>query len=162
MQQFPGKKSGQSRTDYDFLNGVFEWIFYNLPPRADNSFVRSMYTFYRERGGLGKKQLQALIKIINHIPQDPPFNVATLEAIMRKKMTRQKNPLPENKPLYSQDNELVAQLEFILSVFPGHKAAVVLLDKLRLHHPMVQADKDSIRRFYQLAQQKSKAAGENS
>lgn len=161
MHQFPGKKSGQSRTDYDFLNGVFEWIFYNLPPRADNSFVRSMYTFYREKGGLGKKQLQALIKIINGIPADPPFNVATLEAIMRKKITRQKNPLPENKPLYQQDDELAAQLAFILSVFPGHKAAVVFLDKLRQHHPIVQADKDSIQRFYQLAQKKKKASEEN-
>lgn len=154
MNQFPGKKAGQGRSDYDFLNGVFEWIFYQLPPRADNSFVRNMYQFYREKGGLSKKQLQALLNIINRLQVEPPFNVATLEAIMRKKVTRQKNPLPENKPLYSQDQHLVDQLENVLSVFPGHKAALMYADKLRQHLPLSQADKDSIQRFYQLAMKK--------
>jgi len=65
---FNGKTSNSQRgPDYDFLNGVFEWVFYSLPPRADNTFIRNMFDFYKTRGGLSKKQLEALLKTINWI-----------------------------------------------------------------------------------------------
>lgn len=148
---FNGKTSNnQQSTNYDFLNGVFEWVFYNLPPRADNSFIRNMYEFYKTRGGLSKKQLEALLRIINGIEATPPFSTATLEAIIRKKASKTKSALPAPTPMYKEDNESKAKLSFILSISPQHKGALLYMNKLSLHQPLTQADKDAINKFYQL------------
>ena len=148
---FNGKTSNSSKgSDFDFLNGVFEWVFYNLPAKADNTFVRNMYGFYQTRGGLSKKQLEALLRTINSIRATPPFNVATLEAIIKKKGTKTKSTLPAATPLYTEDVETTTILEQILTWAPLHKAALVYREKLKLHQLLTQADKDAIHKFYQL------------
>ena len=148
---FNGKTSTTQRgSDYDFLNGVFEWVFYSLPPRADNSFIKNMYDFYKTRGGLSKKQLSALLKTVHGIPATPPFSPATLEAIIKKKASKSKSPLPQVTPLYKEDAETRSKLEYILSVSPAHKAAVLYMNKLNLHQPLTQADKDAIQKFFVL------------
>ena len=91
MQLPPDNKNsapGKKPSDYDFFQGVFEWIFYNLPPKADNTFIRNMYEFYKTRGGLSIKQMQALLKTIDYIGTKPPFNPATIEAIIKKKAVK--------------------------------------------------------------------------
>jgi|GEM_PF-995583 len=150
---FNGKTSNTPRgADYNFLNGVFEWVFYNLPPRADNTFTRNMYEFYKTRGGLSKKQLEALLRIINGIEVTPPFSTATLEAIIKKKASKTKSALPPATPLYKEDNDTREKLDYILSVAPAHKAAVLYMNKLNLHQLLTQADKDAINKFYLLMQ----------
>jgi len=148
---FSGKTSiAQRGSDYDFLNGVFEWVFYSLPPRADNSFIKNMYDFYKTRGGLSKKQLDALLKTVNSINATPPFSPATLEAIIKKKASKSKSPLPPATPLYKEDAETREKLEYILSVSPAHKGALLYMNKLNLHQPLTQADKDAIQKFFVL------------
>ena len=148
---FNGKTSSGSRgADYDFLNGVFEWVFYNLPPRADNTFTRNMYEFYKTRGGLSKKQLEALLRIINSIPATPPFSTATLEAIIKKKASKSKSALPPITPLYKEDADTRDKLTHILEISPAHKGALLYMNKLNLHQLLTQADKDAINKFYQL------------
>jgi hypothetical protein len=39
--------------------------------------MRKLYDFYKEKGGLSGKQLQALLDKINSIDQKPSFNPAT-------------------------------------------------------------------------------------
>ncbi|MEO6316377.1 MAG: hypothetical protein ABIU63_05110 [Chitinophagaceae bacterium] len=146
---FNGKTSNSTRgSEYDFLNGVFEWVFYNLPPRADNSFTRHMYDFYKTRGGLSKKQLEALLRIINGIAVTPPFSTATLEAIIKKKTTKSKSALPAATPLYKEDTATREKLIYILSVAPAHKAALLYMNKLDLHELLTQADRDAINKFF--------------
>ncbi|MEO5684334.1 MAG: hypothetical protein ABIQ88_16965 [Chitinophagaceae bacterium] len=148
---FNGKTSNNPRgTEYDFLNGVFEWLFYNLPPRADNSFVRNMYEFYKARGGLSKKQLEALLRTINSIPVTPPFSTATLEAIIRKKVSKSKSPLPAATPMYKDDTETMEKLKQILALVPAHKGALLYMNKLKLHEIFTQADKDAVNKFFVL------------
>ena len=148
---FNGKTSGSRRGgDYDFLNGVFEWVFYSLPPRADNSFIKNMYDFYKTRGGLSKKQLDALLKTVNSIPATPPFNPATLEAIIKKKASKAKSPLPSATPMYRDDTGSREKLDYILSMAPEHKGARLFMNKLNLHQPLTTADKDAIQKFYTL------------
>jgi len=157
---FNGKTSSTGRgSDYDFLNGVFEWVFYNLPPRADNTFTRNMYEFYKTRGGLSKKQLEALLRIIRGIPATPPFSTATLEAIIKKKASKTPSPLPAATPLYKEDKETRDKLNFILSVAPAHKAALLYLNKLNLHEVLTAADKDAINKFYQTISNLKKSTG---
>ena len=148
---FNGKPSSSQRgSDYDFLNGVFEWVFYNLPPRADNSFTRNMYEFYKTRGGLSKKQLEALLRIINGIDATPPFSTATLEAIIKKKASKSKSALPPVTPMYKEETDTKEKLEHILSISPAHKGALLYMNKLTLHQPLTQADKDAINKFFLL------------
>ena len=148
---FNGKTSNNQRgSDYDFLNGVFEWVFYHLPPRADNTFTRNMYEFYKTRGGLSKKQLEALLRIINGIDATPPFSTATLEAIIKKKASKSKSVLPAATPMYKEDAETREKLAHILAVSPAHKGALLYMNKLLLHQPLTQADKDAINKFFQL------------
>jgi hypothetical protein len=148
---FNGKTSTTQRgSDYDFLNGVFEWVFYNLPPRADNSFIKNMFDFYKTRGGLSKKQLDALLKTVNGINAVPPFSPATLEAIIKKKASKSRSPLPPATPLYKEDAETRAKLDYILSISPAHKGALLYINKLNLHEPLTQADKNTIHKFYVL------------
>jgi hypothetical protein len=148
---FNGKTSNSGRnSEYDFLHGVFEWVFYSLPPRADNTFIRNMFEFYKTRGGLSKKQLEALLRTINNIDAKPPFSTATLEAIIKKKASKSASPLPSVTPLYREDTVTRDKLDFILSVSPAHKAALLYKNKLQLHQPLTQADKDAINKFHQL------------
>ena len=151
QSSFNGKTSNSQRgADYDFLNGVFEWVFYSLPPRADNSFIRNMYEFYKTRGGLSKKQLEVLLKTINGINEKPPFSPATLEAIIKKKGSKSKMPLPQATPMYKEVKDTLEKLNKILAISPSHKAAVLYMNKLKLHEILTQADKDAINKFYLL------------
>ena len=148
---FNGKTSNSQRgPDYDFLNGVFEWVFYSLPPRADNTFIRNMFDFYKTRGGLSKKQLEALLKTINGIDAKPPFSPATLEALIKKKGTKSKSPLPPVTPMYKEDADTRKKLDEILALSPAHKGALLYMNKLNLHQPLTQADKDAINKFFLL------------
>jgi len=148
---FNGKTSNTPRgSDYDFLNGVFEWVFYNLPPRADNTFTRNMYEFYKTRGGLSKKQLEALLRIIKGIDATPPFSTATLEAIIKKKASKSKSALPPTTPMYKEDTDTKEKLDHILALSPAHKGALLYMNKLQLHQQLTQADKDAINKFFLL------------
>ncbi|MCW3116795.1 MAG: hypothetical protein JWM28_877 [Chitinophagaceae bacterium] len=148
---FNGKPPNNPRkSDYDFLNGVFEWVFYSLPPRTDNSFIRNMYEFYKTRGGLSRKQLTALLHTINAIDAKPPFSTATIEAIIKKKAIKTKAPLPPPTPLYQDDAESKGKLEKILAMAPAHKAALLYMNKLKLHQQLTAADKESIDNFLAL------------
>lgn len=151
QSSFNGKTSNNQRgPDYDFLNGVFEWVFYSLPPRADNTFIKNMYDFYKTRGGLSKKQLEALLRTINAIDAKPPFSPATLEAIIKKKSSKSKSSLPPVTPMYKEDADTREKLDKILAISPAHKAAVVYMNKLKQHEILTQADKDAINKFYVL------------
>src|SRR6478752_2894319 len=83
-----------TKATYDFLQEVFEWVFYNMPIHANNSYMRKLYDFYKEKGGLSGKQLQALLDKINSIDQKPTFNPATLEAMIKKKAVKYRSAVP--------------------------------------------------------------------
>ena len=137
--------------DYDFFQGVFEWIFYNLPAKADNTFIRNMYEFYKTRGGLSIKQMQALLKTIDYIKIKPPFNPATIEAIIKKKAVKTKAaPPPPPTPLYNEDEDSKDKLEKILAIAPAHKAALLYKNKVSLHQTLTSAEKENINKFLRL------------
>ena len=144
----PGKNKS---ADYDFFQGVFEWIFYNLPAKADNTFIRNMYEFYKTRGGLSIKQMQALLKTIDYIKIKPPFNPATIEAIIKKKAVKTKAaPPPPPTPLYNEDGDSKEKLERILAMAPAHKGALLYKNKISLHQTLTAAEKENINKFLNL------------
>ena len=161
QSSFDNKNSagGKKPSDYDFFQGVFEWIFYNLPAHADNTFIRNMYEFYKTRGGLSIKQMQALLKTIEYIKIKPPFNPATIEAIIKKKAVKTKSVLPPPTPLYEEDNVSKEKLEKILAIAPAHKPALLYMNKLSLHQSLSSAEKESIDKFLNLLINMKKQGG---
>lgn len=142
--------------DYDFLHSVFEWVFYNLPAHADNTFIRNMFEFYKSHGGLSIKQLKALLNTIDYIKVPPPFNPATIEAIIKKKAVKTKSAPPPPTPLYTEDHDSLQKLNQILQLAPSHKAAILYRNKVELHQSLSPAEKDSIDKFLQLLLAKKK------
>lgn len=147
---------GKKPADYDFFQGVFEWIFYNLPPKADNTFIRNMFEFYKTRGGLSIKQMQALLKTIDYIKIKPPFNPATIEAIIKKKAVKTKSAPPPPAPLYEEDILSKEKLEKILSIAPAHKTALLYMNKLSLHQNLTSSEKEDINKFLKLLRDRKK------
>jgi len=153
MQLPPDNKNsapGKKPSDYDFFQGVFEWIFYNLPPKADNTCIRNMYEFYKTRGGLSIKQMQALLKTIDYIGIKPPFNPATIEAIIKKKAVKTKSAPPAPTPLYEVDVVSKEKLEKILAIAPAHKTALLYMNKISLHQSLSSSEKEDIDKFLNL------------
>ncbi len=137
----------QKNNDYDFLQGVFEWLFYNMPIQKDNSYIRNIYDFYKVNGGLSGKQIQVLLNEIAQIDVTPPFNPATLEAIIKKKAVKYRSKLPPVTPMYQEDTESKEKLEQILAKAPQHKAAIRYMNKVKLNQDLTAAEKDDINKF---------------
>jgi len=136
--------------EYDFLQEVFEWLFYNMPIQKDNSYIRNIFDFYKNNGGLSGKQIQVLLNEIEKIEVKPPFNPATLEAIIKKKAVKYRSPLPAVTPMYTEDTESKDKLERILEMAPQHKAAIKYLNKVTLNQELTSAEKDDINNFLNL------------
>ena len=148
---FNGKTSNNPRgSDYDFLNGVFEWVFYNLPARADNTFTRNMYEFYKTRGGLSKKQLEGLYQIAQKVNTIPVGKLSTLEAIILKKPNRYKSEKPAVTPLYKKDEELGKKIDTILEKYPQHKRVLFLKAKYENNEIFSSSEIADLEKFYKL------------
>ncbi|RYG05569.1 MAG: hypothetical protein EOO02_03410 [Chitinophagaceae bacterium] len=141
-------------SDYDFIQEVFEWVFYNMPIKKDNSYVRNIYEFYQNNGGLSGKQIQVLLNEIEKIEVKPPFNPATLEAIIKKKNVKYRSKLPEITPMYNEDVESKAKLQEILEMAPQHKAAIAFMNKVNLNQELTAPEKVEIEKFLGLLRKK--------
>ena len=133
--------------EYDFLQEVFEWVFYNMPIEKDNSYIRNIYELYQNNGGLSGKQIQVLLNEIEKIPVKPPFNPATLEAIIKKKAVKYRSKLPPVTPMYTEDTESKQKLQQILGMAPQHKAAIKYMNKVNLNQELTAAEKEDINTF---------------
>lgn len=94
--------------------------------------------------------MQALLNTIDYIKKVPPFNPATIEAIIKKKAVKTKSAPPAPKPLYDEDSVSTAKLEKILNIAPAHKTALLYMNKIKLHQPLSTAEKDNIEKFLAL------------
>ena len=136
--------------EYDFLQEVFEWVFYNMPIQKDNSYIRNIYEFYQNNGGLSGKQIQVLLNEIEKIEVKPPFNPATLEAIIKKKAIKYRSKLPPVTPMYTEDSESKDKLQQILAIAPQHKAAIAYMNKVNLNQALTPVEKEDINKFLKL------------
>lgn len=98
----------------DILNAVLE-------AQPHSSFTQSLLLQYQERGGLSKKQLEGLHGKASKITTIPPGKLATLEAIILKRPTREKSVLPATEPLYKKDEVAGELINKILAKYPEHK-----------------------------------------
>jgi hypothetical protein len=52
--------------------------------------------------------------------------------------------------MYREDTDTREKLDHILALSPAHKGALMYMNKLNLHQPLTQADKDAVNKFFLL------------
>ena len=129
----------------DVVNELLESCILAYPT---SSFIISLYKQYIQRGWLSKKQLKGLLAKANKISDISPGKLATVEATIKRMPNRYKSEKPTfSAPEPSQDFlDTIA----ILQVFPQHKGAIELHEKLKGGGILTPAEKANMKRFLTL------------
>ena len=131
----------------DVINDVLQLTLAAYP---SSDFIKSLLFQYHERGGLGKKQLQGLHSKASKVNTMPPGKLATLEAIILKKPTRYKSPIPVPVPVAAKDVKMGQLLTEILTRYPQHKMALFLKAKYDNNEALFAKDISEIERFHKI------------
>ncbi len=115
-----------------------------------SSFAKSIHHQYIERGGLSKKQLEGLYNKAQKVKTIPPNKMATLEAIILRKHSKQKSELPPNTPLYEKDEKSADMITAILNNYPDHKRVLFFKVKYDNNELLSPTEKGELERFYKL------------
>jgi hypothetical protein len=137
----------RKKPDVDVISDVLKLTLAAYP---DSAFIKSLSYQYVERGGLSKKQLEGLYKKAVNVKNIPAAKLSTLEAIILKKPTRYKSPLPAPAPLYkksAREGELIAA---ILEKFPQHKRVLFLKTKYDNNEILSSAETAELEKFYKM------------
>lgn len=113
-------------------------------------FVNSLYQQYCNRGGLSKKQLEGLHSKALKTTGISPGKLATLEAIIKKKPTRERAAATITAPAPLPDKALGETLSGILARYPQHKRVLYLQSKYRNHEHITPAEIAEIGKFKKL------------
>lgn len=135
------------KPDVDVIKDVLEAV---LVAKPDSTFIQSLLFQYQERGGLSKKQLEGLYSKASKIADIPPNKLATLEAIILKRPTKQKSQLPENTPLYIKDERAGILISAILEKYPQHKRVLFLNLKYHNNEIITPAELSELEKFFKL------------
>ncbi len=94
-----------------------------------SSLTQSLLHQYQERGSLSKKQLEGIYSKATKVKTIPVNKMATLEAIILRKHSKQRSELPAAVPLYEKDEESGKIIETILEKYPAHKRILFFKSK---------------------------------
>jgi hypothetical protein len=133
--------------DVDVVKDLLQAV---LEVQPASVFVNSLLKQYEERGGLSKKQLEGLYGKASKINTINPGKLATLEAIIKKKPTRDKSALPVlDNSASIKDKEIGEAINAILAKYPLHKR--VLFFKIKYEaNQLLPAEIDEVRKFKKL------------
>lgn len=135
------------RPDLDIVMDVLKAV---LEAQPESSFTQSLYHQYQERGGLSKKQLQGLYGKALKINSIPANKLATLEAIIKRKPTKEKSALPVTEPLYQKDEALGQMISEILGKYPEHKRVLFFKMKYENNEILSSAELTELKKFSRL------------
>ena len=133
--------------DVDIVKDILEAV---LKAQPLSSFTQSLSQQYTERGGLSKKQLQGLYGKAQKVTSIPAGKLATLEAIILKRPTKDKSPLPSSEPLYLKDEETGRMIEAILEKYPQHKRVLFYKSKYDNNEVLPATEMAELQKFYKL------------
>jgi hypothetical protein len=115
-----------------------------------SSFINSIYNHYCNRGGLSKKQLEGLLDKAQQTPQLPQSNIATIEAIIKKKHTRERAAATISAAPPQKDALLGQLLQEILNKYPGHKRVLFIQSKYSKNEAITQLEIEEVKKFHKL------------
>ena len=117
-------------------------------------FVNSLYQQYCNRGGLSKKQLEGLYSKALKTDIIPQNKLATLEAIIKKKPTRERAAATIKAAAPVKDETAGKLLENILAKYPLHKRLLFLKSKYDNNDLLTVTETDEIKKFDKLLMKK--------
>lgn len=94
-----------------------------------SGFVNSLHQQYCNRGGLSKKQLEGLHSKASKTSGISQGRLATLEAIIKKKPTRERAAASITAPLPVKDEAVGKKINAVLEKYPQHKRLLFLRSK---------------------------------
>ena len=131
--------------DVDIVLDILEAV---VEAQPLSSFAKSIHHQYIERGGLSKKQLEGLYNKALKLKTIPPNKMATLEAIILRKHSKQKSELPANVPLYEKDEVVEKMIGEVLQKYPEHKRVLFFRAKFDNNELFTPPEKTELERFY--------------
>lgn len=131
----------------DIIDKILDACYKHNP---DALFIMSLMHQYEERGGLSKKQLEGLYLKAQKVTDMPQNWLATLEAEILKRPTRDKTAPKDNKPLYVKDQAIEKMIVEILEKYPQHKRVVFLHTKFSNNEAISIDEKKEIEKFHKL------------
>lgn len=100
-----------------------------LKVHPSSNFVNSLHQQYCNQGGLSKKQLEGLHSKASKTESISPGKLATLEAIIKKKPTRERAAATKTTPLPTKNVAIGKLIVAILEKYPQHKRVLFLQSK---------------------------------
>lgn len=131
----------------DIIDKILDACYKHNP---DALFIMSLMHQYEERGGLSKKQLEGLFLKAQKVTDMPQSWLATLEAEILKRPSRDKTLATNIKPLYVKDEITERLMNEILAKYPQHKRVVFLLSKFSNNELLSIDEKKEIEKFHKL------------
>lgn len=110
-------------SDIDVLLDILKQMVTTHP---GSGFVNSLYEQYCNRGGLSKKQLEGLYAKALKSGSIAPTKLATLEAIIKKKPTRERAAATITNTAPEKDEATGKLIDDILEKYPQHKRVLFL------------------------------------
>lgn len=117
-------------------------------PASD--FVNSLHQQYCNRGGLSKKQLEGLYSKAGKTKTISQARLATLEAIIKRKPTRERAAATIVAPLPLKDEAVGKKIEAILQKYPQHKRLLFLKSKFDNNENIAATEIAEIEKFGKL------------
>jgi len=119
-------------------------------PQPKSVFLKSLHQQYCNRGGLSKKQMEGLYSKALKNPAINQSRLATLEAIIKKKPTRERAAATIKAETLVKDEASGKLIEAILAKYPQHKRVLFLRSKYDQHIPLSGVEVDELKKFGKL------------
>lgn len=138
----------RKKIDVDVVKDILQLV---QEARPADAFVQSIAKQYDERGSLSKKQLEGLHGKASRITSVPSAKLATLEAIIKKKVTRERSAATTiATPLFQKDEEAGFLIDAVLAKAPQHKRVLFLKAKYDNNETLTPAEQSELKKFAQL------------
>lgn len=137
----------RKKADVDVTRDVLQLM---LAARPDSAFIKSLAFQYEERGGLSKKQLEGLYQKAIKTGVIPEHKLATLEAIILRKPTRERAAASAPAPMFIKDEKTGAIIYSILEKYPQHKQVLFLKAKYENNELLSSAEITELKKFEKL------------
>lgn len=118
-----------------------------LKAHPESGFINSLYQQYCNRGGLSKKQLEGLHSKAGKTANISQSKLATLEAIIKKKPTRERAVATISTTLPKKNEALGKMILAILAKYPLHKRVLFLQSKYNNNENISATEITEIEKF---------------
>jgi hypothetical protein len=137
----------RKKPDVDVVMDVLKQT---LEANPTSTFTASLLQQYQERGGLSKKQLEGLYHKASKVESISEGKLATLQAIILKKPTRHRSPLPQPAAAFTKDETTGKLITAILEKYPQHKRVLFFKANYDNNKPFSLIETEELKRFYKL------------